>query len=122
MSTFKLKRLLALLTTSLFLATGCTQLQSVPLQRAGQGIEKPNVNVGESVVVTTNDGRKHAFKVTAVETDALRGDRERVAYADIMAIDARRPGNHSGTKTALIIGAAVAVAVLVASGGGGSTY
>jgi hypothetical protein len=123
MSTFSWKRALALITTSIFLATGCTSLQSVPVKRSNQGIERPDVKVGESVVITTNDGKKHEFKVTAVEDDALRGGGERVAYADIAAIDARRASGNSGGKTAMIVGIAVAVGLIAAaSGGGGGSY
>lgn len=118
MSTFSWKRALALVTASIFLATGCTSLQSVPLKRAQQGIERPDVQVGEKVVVTTNDGKKHEFKVTAIENDALAGANERVAYTDIAAIDAQR-ASASGSKTALIVGIAVAVGILAAAGGGG---
>ena len=109
---------MALVTTSIFLATGCTSLQSVPVKRAAQGIERPDVKVGEKVVVTTNDGKKHEFKVTAVENDALAGANERVAYTDIAAIDAQR-GSAGGNRTALIVGIAVAVGLLAAAGGGG---
>jgi hypothetical protein len=119
MSTFSWKRALALVTASLFLATGCTTMQSVPVKRASQGIERPDVNVGEKVVVTTNDGKKHEFKVTAVGNDALAGADERVAYTDIMAIDAQRATAGSGTRTAMIIGAVVVVGILAAAGGGG---
>ena len=111
------KRALALLTASIFLATGCASLQSVPMSQGG----RPDVQVGESVVVTTRDGAQHKFKVSAVDNDALRGGGERIAYADMQSLEVRRSDGLHMNKTAMIIGAVVlgAVAIGAASGGGG---
>lgn len=117
-----LKRTLALATASIFLATGCAQLQNVPLDRTAQGTERPAVQAGDNVVVTTRDGVKHKFQVTSVEADALRGERDRIAYADMQALGVQKKGEMHFSKTALIVGAVVlgAVAVGAASGGGSS--
>jgi hypothetical protein len=73
-----LKRTLALTISTVFLATGCAQLQNVPLAHSEQGVARPNVQVGDNVVVTTKDGAKHKFQVLGVEADSLRGQSDRV--------------------------------------------
>ena len=115
-----LKRTLALTISTVFLATGCAQLQNVPLAHSEQGA-RPNVQVGDTVVVTTRDGAKHKFQVLGVEADALRGQSDRVAYADMRKLGVEKQGGMHLGKTALIVGAVVlgAVAVAASSGGGG---
>ncbi|HET9863150.1 MAG TPA: hypothetical protein VFP37_06885 [Steroidobacteraceae bacterium] len=111
----------ALLTTAAFLTTGCTTLQHVPYQpSAGQAIAKPDVKVGESVVVARKDGTTRKFTVTALEDEALVGRDVRIPYADIASLDVRRSDAHAN-RMALIVGAVVVgvAAVAAASGGGG---
>ncbi|HEX6638927.1 MAG TPA: hypothetical protein VF033_14820 [Steroidobacteraceae bacterium] len=117
------KRTLALTLSTVFLVTGCAQLQNVPLARTEQGVTRPDIQVGDRVVVTTQDGARHKFQVLAVEADALRGARDRVAYADMQELGVRKPGDMHLNKTAMIVGAVVlgAVAIGAASGGGGSS-
>lgn len=115
-----LKRTLALTISTVFLATGCAQLQNVPLARSEQGIARPNVQVGDAVVATTKDGTKHKFQVLGVEADALRGERDRVAYADMQTLGVQKQGDMHIGKTALIVGAVVIGAVAVAASSGGS--
>jgi hypothetical protein len=114
-------RVAALLSVAVFLATGCTSLQNVPLSQAQQGSARPNVEVGESVVVTKKDGAKEKFKVSAVNDDALVGQNVRVPYGDIASLQVERSdGSH--TK-AILIGAAIVGAIALAaaaSSGGGS--
>jgi hypothetical protein len=117
------KRAVALGAIAAFLATGCASLQNVPLQHADRSIAKPDVKVGESVVVTKNDGSKQKFTVTGVDDDALIGHSVRVPYADMTSLDvARSDGRHS--NKGLIIGAvvlgAIAIAAAASGGGGGS--
>ena len=107
------------LSVAAFLATGCTSLQTVPVAQTQQGSVRPNVEVGESVVVTKKDGAKQKFKVSAVNDDALVGQNVRVPYADIASLQVERSdGSH--TK-AILIGAAIvgAIAIAAAAGGGG---
>lgn len=115
-----LKRTLALTISTVFLATGCAQLQNVPLAQSEQGA-RPNVQVGDTVVVTTKDGARHKFQVLGVDADALRGQSDRVAYADMQKLGVEKQGDMHLGKTALIVGAVVlgAVAVAASSGGGG---
>jgi hypothetical protein len=112
------KRLIALLAATAFLTTGCAQLSAVPLTRTDQGVARPAVNAGDRVVVTTQDGAKHRFQVTAVESDALRGDTDRVAYADMKSLQVQGEGMRI-SKTAVIVGAVVLAGVAAAAAGGG---
>jgi hypothetical protein len=120
------QRAVALVAISTFLATGCASLQPVALNHSAQRIERPAVNVGESVVVKTTSGETRKFTVTGVEDDALVGKDVRVPYADISTLDVRRAGEHK-MKTGVIVGIVVAVGALALAlggggGGGGSGY
>jgi hypothetical protein len=109
-------RAVSLLVAVTYLA-GCAGLQNVPL---GQSIVHPEVEVGESVIVTTKSGEKKSFTVTAVESDALVGANSRVSYTEMSRLDVKRGGMTPG-KQGLLIGAAVlgVIAVAAAAGGGG---
>ena len=111
-------RAVSLLACVAYLA-GCANLQNVPL---GQSIIHPEVEVGESVVVTTKSGEKKSFIVTAVETEALVGSNARVSYTEMARLDVKRGGMTPGTQ-GLLIGAAVlgVIAVAAAAGGGGGS-
>jgi hypothetical protein len=100
------KRVIALTTVAAFLVTGCTTLQNVPLTQAGQTIARPDVKVGESVVVTEKNGAKQKFTVTGVDDSAIAGKSVRVAYADIASLGVQRSDMHIGRK-GLIIGAVI---------------
>jgi len=117
MSTFK--RTLSVLTASIFLATGCAQMRSVPLASGAPGVERPGVQAGDRVVVTTRDGAKHKFRVTSVESDVLRGEQERIAYTDMKTLHVQTPGGGIN-KTALIVGAVVLGAAVIGAASGGS--
>jgi hypothetical protein len=117
------KRAVALIVSLAYLSTGCANLQTVPL--AG-GNARPDVKVGESVVVTTTSGTRQKFDVTAVEDAALIGAGVRVPYSDIARLEVDRGGT-AVSKKALWIGAAVLGAVAIAatagsSGGSGGGY
>jgi len=120
MNMYRWKRAAALITVAAFLSTGCTSLQNVPLTQGGQTIARPDVKVGDPVVVTDKSGAKKKFTVTGVEDTALVGKNVRVAYADMASLDVQRSDMHVGKK-GLIIGAVIvgAIAVAAASGGGG---
>jgi len=118
------KRAVALLTVATFLTTGCTSLQNVPLAQDA-GHTRPDIKAGESVVVTKKDGAQQKFKVLKVEDDALVGHNVRIAYADMVSLEAQRADGAHGNK-ALIIGGivlgAAAIAVAASGGGGGGGY
>jgi hypothetical protein len=110
------KRAVAMIVTVSYLA-GCASVQNIPL---GSSFSHGNVQVGQSVVVTTKAGEKKSFTVTSVDSDALVGDNARVPYAEMARLDVKRDGMSPGKK-GLLIGAAVlgVIAVAAAAGGGG---
>jgi hypothetical protein len=84
--------------------SACTSMHAVPVP----GKQVPAVTVGEEVAVTTVDGQKLKFKVTAVEPDALVGAGVRVRYLDIAKLEVRRHDrNETGTVVAVVSGALV---------------
>lgn len=111
------KQMMAMVIASVFLVTGCAQLQNVPLSHNA----RPAVSAGDNVVVTTRDGAKHKFQVTSADAEALQGDHDRINYTDMTRLDVQKKGEMHFSKTALIVGAVVlgAVAIGAASGGGG---
>lgn len=118
------KRAVALLTVAIFLTTGCTSLQTVPLE-PGAGNTRPDIKAGESVVVTRKDGTRQKFTVLKVEDDALVGHNVRIAYADMSALEAQRADAGHGNKVLIIGGillGAAAIAVAASGGGGGGGY
>jgi len=120
------RRAIALLAVTAFLTTGCASLQPVALNQSAGHIERPSVNVGESVVVKTTSGQTKKFTVTSVEDDALVGNGVRVPYAEMAKLDVSRAGEHK-MSTGMIVGIVVGVAALALAlggggGGGGSGY
>jgi hypothetical protein len=122
-----LNRSIALLAVTAFLTTGCASMQPVALNHTGDRVERPSVNVGESVVVKTTSGQTRKFTVTSVEDDALVGKNVRVPYAEMASLDVSRAGAHK-MSTGLVVGIVVGVAALALAlsggggGGGGSGY
>jgi len=115
------RRAIALVAVTTFLTTGCASLQPVSLNHSAARIERPAVNVGESVVVKTTSGQTRKFTVTSVEDDALVGKGVRVPYAEMASLDVSRAGEHK-MSTGLIVGIVVGVAALaLALGGGGGS-
>jgi hypothetical protein len=85
--------------------SGCTSMQTVQMPGRAQ---VPAVATGEYVSVTRIDGQKLEFKVTAVEPDALAGEKVRVPYRDIAKLEVRRHDrNETGTVVAIVSGALV---------------
>ena len=120
MTISSLRRGVALIAVTAFLTTGCASLQPVSLNHSADRIERPAVNVGETVVVKTTSGQTRKFTVTSVENDALVGQGVRVPYAEMASLDVSRAGEHK-MSPGLIVGIVVGVAVLaLAASGGGS--
>ena len=114
------RRAISLIAVTAFLSTGCASLQPIALNNSAGHIERPSVNVGESVVVKTTSGQTRKFKVTSVEDDALVGKDVRVPYAEMAKLDVSRAGEHGKLSTGMIVGIVVGVAALaLALGGGG---
>lgn len=113
------KRAVALLAVASFLATGCTTLTNVPLTHGDHSIARPDVKVGESVVVTKKDGTKQKFNVTSVDSDALVGRNVRVNYTDMNSLDVQRSDGANGHRALIIAGVVLGVAAIAAAAGGG---
>ena len=122
MRTTNCQRAIALLVITCFLLTSCMSLHDVQLPASDQPTATPAVKVGEIVEVTTRDGEKKRFAVTAVEADALVGQDVRVAYKDMTSLKVERSAAEKPTKIALIVigGLLLVGALVLASGGGGS--
>jgi hypothetical protein len=120
------RRAVSLVGVAAFLVTGCASMQPIALNHSTGHVERPSVNVGESVVVKTTSGQTRKFTVTSVEDDALVGKDVRVPYAEMASLDVSRAGGHK-MSTGLIVGIVVGVVALAAAlgsggGGGGSGY
>jgi len=102
------QRCVAAIITFCFFLTGCVSLQGVPMPPPGQ---KPAVEVGEKVEVTTRDSRTLRFKVTAVEPDALVGKDVRVGYSEITSLQAERA---DAAQTGLIVWIVLGIVAVVA--------
>jgi len=72
---------------AVFLTTSCTSLHTVNIPSSDSPPASPAVEIGDTVVITSRDANKKRFKVTAIETDALIGKGERVAYADMATLN-----------------------------------
>lgn len=120
------RRAVSLVAVAAFLTTGCASMQPVALNHSAGHVERPSVNVGESVVVKTTSGQTRKFTVTSIEDDALVGKDVRVPYSEMASLDVSRAGGHK-MSTGLIVGIVVGVVALAAAvggggGGGGSGY
>ena len=99
----------------------CTSFQ--PLQRVDAASVQDAVEVGDEVVVTTQQDKTYRFTVTEKTAEHLVGRRAkmryRVAYENIRALDVRAADagkTVSGVGTTIFGTAAVAFAVLSAIG------
>jgi hypothetical protein len=121
MSTERWQRGVSLVVIASFLLTSCATLEDVAIPNPDQPSATPPVKVGDTVEVTTRDGAKNRFKVTAVEADALVGEDVRVAYADMQILRLEHgTAEKSGKTIAIVLGAfLVAGALVLASEGGG---
>ncbi|HEY3488426.1 MAG TPA: hypothetical protein VGL10_10205 [Gammaproteobacteria bacterium] len=88
-------------------AGGCTSLHTVNM--AG---DQTAVMRGDTVVVTTQDGRIQKFKVTAVTPEGLRGNQLHIPYSDMKLLQIRRMDTQ---KTLWLMGI-VAAGVIAGSG------
>lgn len=96
--------------TAVLAASGCSSLQVVPVEQPAGRL--PAVHAGEQVQVTRHDGRKDAFRVTAVEPDALVGKDVRVPYADIAVLKVRRADEgHTALIVSTVAGVVLALVV-----------
>ncbi len=119
----------AMLTIVSVLLSGCTTLRSVPLPAAGQPGQAVTVKVGDDVQVQLKSGEALAFKITAIEPDALVGKKAqnggdvRTRFQDMTGLRVKRV-DPVRTGAAVLGGAAVlaVVALLVAAASGGIAF
>ncbi len=112
MAANKWQRAIAFVCVASFLVTSCTSLDRISIPGAETAAALPAVQVSDSVVITTKQGEKKRFKVTAVETDALAGEGVRVLYADMASLSVRKS---DGGKTAIAV-ALVVLGILIVVG------
>ena len=102
------------------LATGCTTFRPLPTGEP-QAIRE-QINPGDTVKVTTRDGKQQDITVKETTSEQLIGERARVNLADITSIETREfsflktGGSTVGVVVVAFIGLILAFA---ASGGGG---
>jgi PBP1b-binding outer membrane lipoprotein LpoB len=100
------------------LLSGCVSMQNAPVPTAGQP-SSVVVKVGDKVEVQTRIGEMVAFKVTAIEPEALAGKDVRVLYRDILSLRVERLDK---TRTTfLVVGAIVVVAGALGVAAAGSS-
>jgi len=113
MATRAWQRALTVVFVAVFLVTSCTSVKSVSIPGTENPSALPAVRVGDTAYITTKDGNAKTFKVRAVEPDALVGESERVAYADMASLRVKHL--HKGATTALVVVLAyLAVAIVSA--------
>ena len=108
-------RLIPSITWLLFLLTGCTGLQPVELPphelqqqiRAGE-----LVAIGDRVLIATDDGQRHRFRITAMDDNTISGRNERLQITTIIALESRE---YSGGRTAALVGSSILVYQIMAA-------
>jgi hypothetical protein len=86
---------------------GCTTTRTLPVPRTAAESGTNRIEIGSKVVVTLRSGETRAFRVTAVEPDALLGKGLRISIADIEKIQQKEI---SGRRTAAaLVGGTLAV-------------
>jgi hypothetical protein len=107
-------RLVALLTASALVGSGCTSMHQVPVVAPGPSQTTSMVKPGDNVRVTMRDGRTAQFTVGQVEASAItaRGG-ERYATDQIATVERR---TFSATKTTVLIAGALGGVFLLAYG------
>ncbi len=107
------QRALTMVFVAVFLVTSCTSMQSVSIPSGETPPTLPAVKVGDTVAILTKDLKKKSFKVHAVEADALVGESDRVAYADMATLSVKQI--HKGATTVAVVLGVLLVWVLVAA-------
>ncbi len=94
-------RLVALLTASALVGSGCTSMHQVPVVAPGPSLTTPMVKPGDDVRVTMRDGRTARFTVGQVDVSAItaRGG-ERYATDEIATVERR---TFSAAKTTVLV-------------------
>jgi hypothetical protein len=97
----------------LFLLTGCSTLEYVPINRSKPENLRSQLAVGETVHIRLQNGDEWQFRIVGLEADAIVGRDTRIAYKDIDLLEVKTVDYEGTIKTA---GAVAALAlVFVAS-------
>jgi len=110
----------------LLVASACTSMKAVEMspEQLQQKVSAGEIiKVGDSVQITTSDGRTDKFKVTAITADLVSGKNIQIPVTDILAVQTRE---FSGGKTTAltagglgllyIIGGAIVAGAALAGG------
>lgn len=115
----KISRLLDRLKLSLSVLMSVTLLSACTTVQHLQSSDLPQltslVKVDDTVTCTMRDGSTTTVKVTAIESDALIGDQQRVSVANITQAEIKR----LDTANSVLLGLVVVAGVAAAVGGGG---
>jgi hypothetical protein len=107
----------ALAAAGLLAICGCTTLHPVNIAQDRATVEK-----GDTVVVTTDDGQVHTFKVVDITEGGIHGRELSVPFSDMRLLQIKRV---DVKKTVLLTIGVIGVGALAADddgGGGGSGY
>jgi len=111
-------RLGLVVTLASFFLVGCTSVQQVPASDLGKVTTL--VQPGDKVVCTMRDGSIAAFKVTAVEVDALVGEGgRRVLVQEMTGVEIKRSDTTKSVLLGLAIAGGIAAAAALGGHGGG---
>jgi hypothetical protein len=91
--------------------SGCSTLESVPVNRSKPEDLRSQLAVGEIVSVRLYTGERYQFRIVTLESDTIVGDQQRIAYRDIDVIDVKSVDYAGTAKTALAAGALAVVVV-----------
>jgi hypothetical protein len=94
--------------------SGCSTLESVPVNRSKPEDLRSQLAVGETVSIRLYTGERHQFRIVALESDTMVGRDQRIAYRDIDLIDVESVDYARPAKTALALGALAVVVIGVA--------
>jgi hypothetical protein len=101
----------ALAATGLLAICGCTTLHPVNIAQNRAAVE-----TGDTVVVTTDDGQVHTFKVVDITEGGIHGRELSVPFSDIRLLQVKRV---DVKKTVLLTIGVIGVGAIAADDGGG---
>ena len=109
--TNKWRRAIASICIVSYLLASCTTLQEARVpENATQA--RSAVSVGDNAVIHTKSGAKKAFRITAIEADAIVGKNVRIAYSEIESLSIKRLSTTRVVTITLLVAVAI---VLVAT-------
>jgi hypothetical protein len=95
----------------LLMLGGCSTLEYLPIDRSRPEELQSRLEVGETVVLRLHSGDHRQMRILALESDAMVGRDERIAYRDIDRLEVKRADYEGTAKTAVALTALAAVFV-----------